>query len=255
MDFATIFGLILGLSAILLGNILEGGHTSSLMQLTAALIVFGGTFGAVFVSTGSKEIKRGMRYLIRTFFDADEGHFEQDLQEVMECARIAKKESLLAVEKVLSEVKNPFFRDVMQTVIDGFEPASVKEIYHTRIRKEEEEIMSASKVWTDAGGFSPTIGIIGAVLGLIHVMNNLSDPTKLGPGIAVAFVATIYGVGAANLIFIPIGNKIKKKAKQHTSERLALLEGCLMIGQSLNPKIIEHKLKAYKDSEVWSKAS
>jgi chemotaxis protein MotA len=254
MNFATFIGIFIGIGAILLGNFLEGGHLSSLMQLTAALIVFGGTFGAVFVSSGMKEIKRGFRHFSRSFFDT-ESAFDQDIQEVMECARIAKKESVLALERVLAQVKNDFFRDVMQTVIDGFEPGAVKEIYLNRIQKEEDEIHSAAKIWSDAGGFSPTIGIIGAVLGLIHVMNNLTDPTKLGPGIAVAFVATIYGVGVANLIFIPISNKIKMKAAHQVTERLALLEGALMIGASLNPKVIEQKLKSYMDTDTGSKAA
>lgn len=244
MDLASILGVVIGLGAILGGNILEGGHTESLMQLTAGLIVMGGTIGAVMVSNTMKDIKVGLKYFGRAFFDKKHDT-DADIKEVIECAQIAKKESILALEKRLEKIGNGFFRDAIATIIDGIDAQSVRDIFETRIQLEEEEIAAGSKIWTDAGGFSPTIGIIGAVLGLIHVMNNLSDPSKLGPGIAVAFVATVYGVASANLFFLPIGNKVKKKAHHHALERTAMLEGALMIGANINPKIIEQKLRIY----------
>ncbi|MBY0315335.1 MAG: flagellar motor protein [Bdellovibrionales bacterium] len=249
MDIASILGVVIGLGAILGGNIMEGGHTESLMQLTAAIIVLGGTAGTVFISNTMKEIKGGLKYFGRVFFDKKHD-IEHDLQEVLECAQIAKKESILALEKRLEKIGNGFFRDAIAAIIDGIDANNVREIFETRIQLEEDEINAGAKVWTDAGGFAPTIGIIGAVLGLIHVMNNLSDPSKLGPGIAVAFVATVYGVGAANLFFLPAGNKIKKKAHHHVIERMALLEGALMIGANINPKIIEQKLRAFTGTKA-----
>lgn len=249
MDIATLVGLLVGFGAILGGNALEGGHIDSLMQLTAGIIVLGGTFGAVMVSNTMGDLKVGMSYLVKCFVDKH-SDMEKNLQEIIECSQIAKKESILALEKRLNQIENDFFRDAISTVIDGIEPATVRDIFETRMQHEEEIIMSGSKVWTDAGGYAPTIGIIGAVLGLIHVMGNLSDPSKLGSGIAVAFVATVYGVGAANLLFLPAGSKIKKKAHHHTKERQALLEGALMIGANINPKIVERKLRAYTGIEA-----
>lgn len=249
MDLASIIGVILGMVAILGGNALEGGHLDSLMQLTAALIVLGGTFGAVLYSNSIHDIKVGLRYFGKTFFDSHTD-MKKNLDEIIQCAQIAKKESILSLEKRLNTIENDFFRDAISTVIDGIDPVMVRDIFETRMQKEEEEIAAGAKVWTDAGGFAPTIGIIGAVLGLIHVMNNLSDPSKLGPGIAVAFVATVYGVGSANLFFLPAGNKIKKKAHHHVAERQALLEGALMIGAGINPKVVERKLRAYTGIEA-----
>ncbi len=249
MDLASIIGVIMGLAAIIGGNALEGGHLHSLMQGTAALIVIGGTFGAVLYSNSMHDIKLAMRYFGKTFFDSHTD-MKKNLDEIIQCAQIAKKESILSLEKRLNTIENDFFRDAISTVIDGIDPVMVRDIFETRMQKEEEEITAGAKVWTDAGGFAPTIGIIGAVLGLIHVMNNLSDPTALGPGIAVAFVATVYGVGSANLFFLPAGNKIKKKAHHHVAERQALLEGALMIGAGINPKIVERKLRAYTGIEA-----
>lgn len=249
MDIASILGIILGFGAILGGNALEGGHLDSLIQMTAAIIVLGGTMGAVFVSNSMKDIKMGLKYFGKCFFDKH-SDMNKNLQEIIECSQIAKKESILALEKRLNQIENEFFRDAISTVIDGIDPVMVRDIFETRMQHEEEEISAGAKIWTDAGGFCPTIGIIGAVLGLIHVMGNLSDPSKLGPGIAVAFVATVYGVGAANLVFLPAGNKIKKKAHHHTAERQALLEGALMIGANINPKIVERKLRAYTGIEA-----
>ncbi len=244
MDIASFLGIFIGFAAILGGNILEGGHTESLMQLTAALIVVGGTLGAVFVSNEMSDIKSALHYAGKCFFDSHSS-LSTDIEELLACAQVAKKESILALEKKLVTINNHFLRDALSTVIDGIDPATVRDIFETRMQREEEDIQAAAKVWTDAGGFAPTIGIIGAVLGLIHVMNNLSDPSKLGPGIAVAFVATVYGVGSANLIFLPLGSKIKKKAHHHVQALQPLLEGVLMIGAGMNPKVVQRKLEAY----------
>lgn len=244
MDIVSIIGLTVGVAAILLGNVLEGGHMDSLIQMTAALIVLGGTAGAVLLSNTQADILMGIKYFGKCFFDTH-SNIEEDLKDIMDCAQLAKKEGLLGIEKRLNDVKNEFLRDALLSVISGIRPEMVRDIFETRIQHEEDVISSGGKIWTDAGGFAPTIGIIGAVLGLIHVMGNLSDPSAIGPGIAVAFVATIYGVASANLIFLPAGNKIKKKAHHHSTERQALLEGALMIGEGVNPMVIEQKLYAY----------
>ncbi len=245
MDIASLIGVLVGFGAILGGNIMEGGHTESLMQLTAGIIVLGGTAGSVFVSNTMADIKLGMKFAVKCFVDKS-ANIDADIEEVLACAQIAKKESILALEKKLATVNNEFFKEAISAVIDGIDPATVRDICETKMQQEEDIFNAGAKVWTDAGGFAPTIGIIGAVLGLIHVMNNLSDPSKLGPGIAVAFVATVYGVASANLLFLPMGNKIKKKGHHRMNELMPLLDGALMIGAGMNPKVIERKLMIYK---------
>jgi len=243
MDKATWFGLIIGIGGILLANSLDGGHFGSLVQGTAALIVVAGTLGAVLVSNNSKDIKIGFNLAAQTFTERD-FNIDHKINEMVDYARIVRKESVIALEPQAAKAKDPFVREMLRSVIDGTDPALAKEIFERKLESEEDELLSAAKIWSDAGGFSPTIGILGAVLGLIHVMGNLTDTSKLGAGIAVAFVATIYGVGFANLVFIPIGNKIRKKIALHMKEKRVLLEGGLLINSSLSPLIIDQKLRA-----------
>ena len=245
MDRATIFGLILGIGGILLGNFFEGGHVASLMQGTAFIIVMMGTMGAVLVSNKTKDINLGFR-LFKESFKEQNLNYDKPINEIVECARLAKKESPLAIEPRLNQLQSPLLSDILRNVIDGVDPKLTRQIFDNIILKEEQRMLSAGKIWLDAGGFAPTIGIIGAVLGLIHVMGNLTDTSKLGSGIAVAFVATVYGVGSANLIFIPIGNKIKKNVQEVSRHKHMILDGALLIGSGLNPQLIEQKLTSYK---------
>lgn len=244
MDRATFFGLLIGIGGILAGNFIEGGQVASLVQGTAFLIVISGTLGAVLVSNRSSDIKLGMG-LFRQAFSQQKLNFEQPIKEIVDCSRLAKKESLFALEAKLTTLNSALLKEVLKNVIDGVEPKLTRQIFENIIQKEEQRLLHAGKIWIDAGGFSPTIGIIGAVLGLIHVMGNLADTTKLGAGIAVAFVATVYGVGFANLIFIPIGNKIKKNVAEVSKHKYMVLDGALMIGSGLNSQLIEQKLISY----------
>jgi chemotaxis protein MotA len=243
MDKATWTGLLLGFGGIILANTIDGGEFSSLVQGTAALIVLTGTFGAVLVSNSSQDIKRGFR-LAADAFDHKDTEIHYKIKEIVDYARTARKESLVALESQVSKASDPFIKDLLKTVVDGTDNALTKEIFEGKIESEEDDLLSAAKIWSDAGGFAPTVGILGAVMGLIHVMGNLSDTSKLGAGIAVAFVATIYGVGFANLLFIPLNNKIKKKIARHVKEKRVLLEGGLLINSNLNPLLIDQKLKA-----------
>lgn len=245
MDKATFFGLIIGIGGILLGNYFEGGHIASLMQGTAFIIVMMGTMGAVLVSNKAKDIKLGFRLFTKSFKEQNL-NYDGPISEIVDCARIAKKESPLALEGRLNQLQTPMLKEILKNVIDGVDPKLTKQIFDNIIQKEEQKLLSAGKIWIDAGGFSPTIGIIGAVLGLIHVMGNLTDTSKLGAGIAVAFVATVYGVGFANLIFIPIGNKIKKNIFEVSKHKHMILDGALLIGSGLNTQLIEQKLTSYK---------
>ncbi|MGZ3692480.1 MAG: flagellar motor protein [Pseudobdellovibrio sp.] len=245
MDTATIFGLLIGIGGILLGNFFEGGHVDSLMQGTAFVIVMMGTMGAVLVSNKKQDIRLGFK-LFRASFRDQSLNYDSPISEIVDCARLAKKESPLALEPRLTQLKSPMLGDILRNVIDGVDPKLTRQIFDNIIHKEEQKLLAAGKIWNDAGGFLPTIGIIGAVLGLIHVMGNLTDTSKLGGGIAVAFVATVYGVGFANLVFIPISNKIKKNIHEETRHKQMILDGALLISSGLNPQLIEQKLASYK---------
>lgn len=221
---------------------------SSLMQLTAFIIVLAGTIGAVMVSSSEKDLKVGLR-LAKKAFKKEESPTKKVIQEIVDCARLAKKESLLALEPKINRIEDPLFKNILRNVVDGVEVEIIRDIFETQIETEEEELLGGAKIWTDAGGFSPTIGIIGAVLGLIHVMGNLTDTSKLGAGIAVAFVATVYGVASANLLFLPLGNKLKRRVQSLTKEKMMVLEGGLLIASGMNPVVLEQKLYAFLDSE------
>lgn len=248
MDKATWIGILVGVGGILLGNLLEGGHTSSLMQLTAFIIVLTGTIGAVMVSSSEKDLRTGLQ-LAKKAFRHEESRSKVRLNEIVDCARLAKKENILALEPRLNRIEDPLLKGVLRNVVDGVDITTIRDIFETQIHTEEEELLGGAKIWTDAGGFAPTIGIIGAVLGLIHVMGNLTDTSKLGAGIAVAFVATVYGVSSANLLFLPLGNKLKRRVQALTREKMMVLEGGLLIASGMNPVVLEQKLYAYLDSD------
>jgi chemotaxis protein MotA len=245
MEMTTVLGLLIGIGGILLGNAWEGGHLASLVQGPAAVIVLFGTFGAVFVSSRREDLKLGMKMFKLAFREPDHNEHEKVLKEITECARLARKESILAIENRIQQMKEPFLQNVMRTVVDGVEPKIIRDLFEKQIDLEEDRLMSGAKIWTEAGGYAPTVGIIGAVLGLIHVMGNLTDTSKLGGGIAVAFVATIYGVGFANLVFLPIGNKLKKWAAKEILMKEMILEGGLCVQAGLNPMLTEAKLKSF----------
>ncbi len=253
MDITTIAGLVCGFGAIVLGQALEGGHIGSILQGTAALIVFGGTFGAVMVAFPRKDFVRGMKMLGMAFKDRKE-----DLpglaKQIVELASIARRDGVLALEGKLAEIQDPFLRKALGYVVDGVDANVTRSSLEAAIDAEHEENMVGSKVWESLGGFSPTIGIIGAVLGLIHVMENLSDPSKLGGGIAVAFVATVYGVAMANLIYLPVANKLKRKLGLAMERKVLITEGVLAIQEGLNPRVLEEKLRALTGEHGPAKA-
>jgi chemotaxis protein MotA len=248
MDRATILGLLIGLGGILLGNFIEGGHIASLLQGTAFLIVTAGTFGAVLVSNRTKDLKTGFQLFKESFRDY-EVDFDTPIAEILNLAKIMKKESILALEPKVNGLKTEFLKPMIRNIVDSVDVNLIREISETQIDKEEERLINASRIWSDAGGYSPTVGIIGAVLGLIHVMGNLSDTSKLGSGIAVAFVATVYGVGFANLIFLPIAAKIKKNISVGIRQKQMILEGAVMISAGIHPNLIEQKLIAYRKTK------
>lgn len=244
MDLVSIFGILLAFTAIIGGQILEGGHVNSLLQLTAFIIVLGGTTGAIMLQSSPKIFFEGMR--LATWVILPPKAVPQLLiEQVMNWSSLARKGGLLALEPQLDDIQDAFTKKGLQMLVDGAEPEKIRVALDVEISTYEKHHLDASKVWQAAGGYAPTIGILGAVLGLIHVMENLSDPSKLGSGIAVAFVATIYGVGSANLFFLPMFGKLKYLVEQEVVMREMLIEGLVSIANGENPRAIETKLQGY----------
>ncbi|MCG6866354.1 MAG: flagellar motor protein [Thiogranum sp.] len=244
MDILSMIGILLAMVAILGGNLLEGGHTSSLVQLTAFIIVGGGTLGAVMVQTPIRTFVRSIRIAVWVFVPV-KLRPEEVAEKIVNWSNIARREGLLGLEAIAEEEQDLFARKGLQLLVDGSEPEVIRSILEVEIDSKEHQDMQAAKVFDGMGGYSPTIGIIGAVMGLIHVMNNLADPSKLGSGIATAFVATIYGVGFANLLFLPMANKLKSQVHSQTQFREMIVEGVISIAEGENPRNIETKLQGF----------
>ena len=244
MDKISVVGLLLGVVAIVGGQILEGGNVASLSQPTALLIVLGGTMGAVMLQSPYATFMRGVR-MVRWVWYPPVVDYRLLIKQVSSWSQISRREGLLALENAINQLKDDFSRKGLQLLVDGAEPERLREVLEVEIGTFEEEMRQSARIWEAAGGYSPTIGILGAVLGLIHVMENLSDPSKLGAGIAVAFVATIYGVGLANLVFLPMANKLKSHISRLVVQREMIVDGLVGIANGDNPRIIESRLQGY----------
>lgn len=244
MDKISLAGLVLGLVAIVGGQVLEGGHVGSLVQPTALLIVCGGTLGAVLLQSPFHIFKRGV-IMAKWAWVPPVIDQKRQIEQILNWSQVSRREGLLALEKFIPAIKDDFTKKGLQLLVDGADPERIRELLEVELNTFEDEWRQSAKIWDSAGGYSPTIGIIGAVMGLIHVMENLSDPTKLGAGIAVAFVATIYGVGLANLIFLPIAGKLKYYISRMVAAREMLIDGLVGIALGDNPRIIEGRLKGY----------
>ncbi|MGE0200836.1 MAG: flagellar motor protein [Candidatus Melainabacteria bacterium] len=244
MDITSLIGVLLGLAAVFGGAMLEGLPISSILQPTAAIIVFGGTLGAVLLNCSLRDTINAVTNVLVVFLDVPEKPGE--IRKLMvELALKARKEGILALQGDIGALNDPFLKKGLELMTDGTDPHLLRDLLETELGFFEEDMTAAGKFWETAGGFAPTVGIIGAVLGLIVVMQNLSDPSKLGGGIAVAFVATVYGVGAANLLCIPMGGKIKAKRKVSIMAREMMIEGILSIQAGESPNFIEQKLKVF----------
>ncbi|HEX2056483.1 MAG TPA: flagellar motor protein [Nitrospiraceae bacterium] len=243
MDIATILGVVIAIGSILGGQALEGGHAGSIMQLTAFIIVIGGTLGAVCVQNPLPVVIKAIGSLSLALSNPHHDR-KAAIQMILDLANVSRKQGLLALEAKLKDIADPFFRKGVQLIVDGTDPKLVHEIMEIEVEHHEEEGVVAAKVWEAAGGYAPTVGILGAVLGLIHVMENLADPSKLGSGIAVAFVATVYGVGAANLFFLPLANKIKLKLKEEAGFRMMIIMGLVGLAHGENPRLLQEKLES-----------
>jgi chemotaxis protein MotA len=244
MDKISFAGLLLGIVAIVGGQVLEGGHLASLLQPTAFLIVIGGTLGAVMLQSPLRIFLRGVRMAKWIFFPPTVRP-QAMIANITRWSQIARKEGLLLLEGEVAKIADPFAAKGLQLLVDGVEPNRLREVLEIEIGAWEAELKAAAKIWEAAGGYAPTIGILGAVMGLIHVMENLTDPSKLGGGIAVAFVATIYGVGSANLIFLPAAKKLLANIAAQIALREMLVDGLVGIATGDNPRIIESRVRGY----------
>ncbi|MHB1650920.1 MAG: flagellar motor protein [Desulfitobacteriaceae bacterium] len=244
MDLSTSLGIILGIGALLTGFILEKGSLLSLLQLSAAIIVFGGTIGAVFASFPLDQFKKVPMFLKIAFTNQSFG-VQEAYETLIRFAEKARREGLLSLEQELETVTDKFTRQGMQLVIDGTDPDVTREILESNIAVMEKRHKVGISIFEAAGGYSPTMGIIGTVMGLVHVLGNLADPASLSGSIASAFIATLYGVSFANLVWLPIGTKLKQKDKVEVAAMEMVLDGILSIQAGENPSILKEKLKTH----------
>ena len=244
MDILSIIGLGLALGSILLGQLLEGGHIGSIIQPTAFLIVIGGTTGAAMLQYPLATFVRSLRMLPWVIAPPPIDP-QAAIRRILQFSEIARRNGLLALEALIDEIDDPFTRRGLQMLVDGADPGKIRNSLEHEIGTIEHRDGQAAKVLESAGGYAPTIGILGAVLGLIHVMENLANPARLGEGIAVAFVATIYGVGSANLFFLPVSNKIKSIVHQKAKLQELIVDGLVAIAEGENPRMIEGRLQGY----------
>lgn len=244
MDTSSLMGVLLALAGILAGLLLEGGHIGQVLQPTAAMIVFGGTAGAVMLQFPLATVFAAVRRLVRVFFyrvETGEGAVEQ----LVSFANKARRSGIVSLDQDLGAVHDPFLKQAIMLAVDGTEPSELRRIMELQIDNENDLEEKVPAVFESAGGFSPTIGIIGAVLGLIQVMQHLDHIDQVGRGIAVAFVATIYGVAAANLFFLPAAGKLRLRARQEQALKEMMLEGVVSILEGMNPRILEIKLSSF----------
>jgi chemotaxis protein MotA len=247
-DISSILGVLVGVGAVVGGLILEGGNIADIAQSTGALIVFGGTLGAVLLTTPTSVMLSAIARLKYVFFEPRYSA-QAVIQQVIHLGNTARKNGIVSLEDDIDTIDDPFFRKALGLGVDGTDLEAIRNMMELELEVEAERGRAEAKVFEAAGGYAPTIGIIGAVLGLIQVMKNLQNIEEVGHGIAVAFVATVYGVGSANLLFLPAAGKIRGRLEQSLRMKELVLDGVCSIVQGLHPKIIERKLEAYmKDS-------
>jgi chemotaxis protein MotA len=251
-DLASLLGLVVGIGGILGGMVLEKGELKNLYQVSAGIIVLGGTFGAVMVTTPMNVLVRAIKHIMLVFFDTSQSP-SSAIEEIIEYATQARKQGIVSLEQAAGNVSDPFLKKALNLAVDGIEMSQIRSIMELDLSLVEHEGEAEAKVYEAAGGYAPTIGIIGAVIGLIHVMQNLADIEAVGKGIAGAFVATIYGVASANLFFLPAGSKLRARMQVRVQIRELMLEGVLSIVEGLNPKLIRTKLDAYLQEHAGGK--
>ncbi|MGB5622777.1 MAG: flagellar motor protein [Gammaproteobacteria bacterium] len=244
MDPLSATGLVLALVAVVGGSILKGSGLAALWNGAAFVIVVVGTFASSLIQTPRPTFVRAMK-IFSWVFKPPASDLKGLIEKVVEWSNLARKQGLLALEPALESEADPFAKKALQMLVDGTEPESIRKIMEVELEAREIADTQSAKVFEGLGIYAPTLGIIGAVMGLMAVMKNLADPSKLGSGIAAAFVATIYGIGLANLLFLPAANKLKEVVKSQTQVKEILLEGVIAIAEGENPRNIEVKLQGY----------
>jgi chemotaxis protein MotA len=253
LDLATISGIALAMAGIIGGLLLEKGSIQDLTQGTAAMIVMGGTFGAVLVTTPMAIVMRALRGLSAVFFERT-SDTAAAIDRLIQYAAKARKQGIVSLEAEAAAIDDPFLRKALSLAVDGTDLQELRKMMEIDIAVAEHNAESEAKVWEAAGGYAPTIGIIGAVMGLIQVMKHLEDIKEVGHGIAVAFVATVYGVGSANILFLPAANKLRARMQEVSLRKDMILEGIVGIVEGLNPTLIRLKLDAYNPVAEAKKA-
>lgn len=249
MDKSSIGGVILALAGIFAGLLIEGGNLSQILQPTAALIVLGGTMGAVLLQFPLSTVIASFRSLGRVFSMPRQDN-SQLIKYLVLLDNKARRQGVVSLDGDLESISDPFLRQTLMLAVDGTEPAELRKIMHMRLDSSTEGDERLPAVFESAGGFSPTIGILGAVLGLIQVMQHLDNIQEVGKGIAVAFVATIYGVGLANLFFLPFAGKMRIRIREQNLRREMMLEGIASILEGINPRMLEIKLAGFVNEDA-----
>ena len=244
LDMLSVISIVVAFAALLGGNFLEGGSWEQLLNGPAALIVFGGTFGAAVLQTPAYSLKRALKLLKWVLFPPIIDH-KKTIHKISNWAKVARQRGLLGLEDQVNIEKDPYIRKALKLLIDEGSPQTLRRVLEADLILSEQRDQDAIKFYTSMGGYAPTIGIIGAVMGLIYVMRNLADPGELGAGIAVAFIATIYGVALANLIFLPIANKLTIYVNNLSHLKELVIEGSIYVADGENPRSIELKLDGY----------
>jgi chemotaxis protein MotA len=244
MDKASIGGIALATLGVVGGLLLEGGKVSQILQPTAAMIVFGGTAGAVLLQFPLRVVTDALRSLARVFLEPAE-NLESGIELLVRLANRARREGIVRLDSELDNIHDPFLKKALMLAVDGTEPQELRKIMELELDNQYEHKERLHNVFESAGGFSPTIGIIGAVLGLIQVMQQLDHIDEVGRGIAVAFVATIYGVAAANLLFLPIAGKLRIRLREEQAQSEMMLEGVISILEGMNPRMLQTKLRSF----------
>jgi chemotaxis protein MotA len=244
VEITTIAGIIIGLVCLVTAFLLEGGHLSALISPTAALIVFGGTIGATVCSFTITELMAVPKLFRVTMFQKLQNELAL-IDQLVGLSDKVRREGLLYLENELHNVEDEFMRKGIQLVVDGTDPELVRQIMETELYAVQERHHTGASVFETAGGFAPTMGIIGTVMGLVHVLGNLTNPDELGPAIALAFLATLYGVGSANVMWLPLGAKLKNLSKKEVLLREIMLEGIMSIQAGYNPVLIRERLTAF----------
>lgn len=244
MDILSFIGIVIGIGAIISGQFLEGGEIATLINGPACIIVIGGTVGAVMLQSPFNVFMSSLKMAIWVIFPPKVDN-EAFIDKILEWSHIARKEGLLGLEDIAEAEADKFAQKGLQLLVDGSEPEVIRRVMEVELDAKEHHGIQAAKIFESMGGYSPTIGILGAVMGLIHVMQNLADPSKLGTGIATAFVATIYGVGLANLLLLPIANKLKSKVHVQAQLHEMVIEGIISIAEGENPRNIETKIRGF----------